>query len=516
MSRITAVSFFIGNLYLRLQRATVHPLMALFMPLLSVLSLDAILRALLPILPSPPALFLPFLLVTALEEVVVGNILFKERASLWARLRELLLMLIIALLCLRLLHLFSVHVERFMQWKILYPLSLVLLQWLSSAAVHSGLREREILLSALAGKRDSALAHAFRDSSLQAAVVLKSMRNIKGLALFYQGLLFCLLIVAAIRGIPLGSWVKWTSFLQAAYGLLYIGLINNFVENQLLLGEGIAVPLQMERRRALFIVSLLAAGVLFVLLAARETSLLPLSVLLAFLERLARLFRIRMDPRWVRPLLTILEERRRYYELLNRFPAFKTGSANLLILLVLEILRRALVTAFAVALFIFVTAPLLSESFLQSLRERRPLAFLRRKLRAFAVACLRLLLAVLNWWRSLDQSKQRHPAERTLLPEKHRSRRPKQQIALRKRIQMSRVLKAFLQLLKWGESRGVHYYPSNAPHEYALRLEAAIPRSESTLTIVIEILEEVLFSPRLVAAQRVDRYFRLIRSLCRL
>jgi hypothetical protein len=503
------VSFFVGSRYLRLERATVHPLMAIVIPLLSLLSLDPLARALAPFLPSPPVLIYPFLLVTALEEAVMGNILFKERASLWARLRELLLVLIAALLCLFL-------AERSMHWKVLYPLALVLVQWLSSAAIHSNLREREILLSALAGKREGALAHELRDSSLQAAVALRSMNNVKGLVLFYQGFLFCLLLAAAIRGVALGPWIRWAAFLQAVCGLSCLGVINLFIENQLLLGEGIAVPLQAEKRRALFLLSLMIVAVLLVFLAKRETSLLPLSVLLGFLKWLVSLFRIKADPRWVQWLQTVAEERRRYYELLLSLRPSPSGPAYLLLLLILEILRRVLITAVAVALFLFLTAPLFSDSFMQSLRELRPFAFLRRKLRAFAFACLRLLRALLNWWRSLGREKRVLSAERTPLRGKHRGSRHEQRIGLRKRAQMSRVLKAFLRLLKWGERKGVRYFPSNAPREYALRLEAAIPGSVSTITPVIEILEEVLFSPRLVAAQRLDRYFRLIRSLPRL
>jgi hypothetical protein len=319
----------------------------------------------------------------------------------------------------------------------------------------------------------------------------------------------------AVRGIPLASWVTWIAFLQAVWGMLGIGLINLFTENQLLLGEGISVPLRQEKRRALFLLSLLAIGILVVLLAARETSLLPLSALLAFLEKLLRLFRMKSDPRWVQVLRTAIEERRRYYELLLSLQPPPTRPVAPLLLLMAWFLRRLFVTLCVVALYLFLVAPLLSESFLQSLRERRPFAFLRRKLRAFARFCWRLLLALRRWWRSLDRKSRALPAQRSPLAERNHSGRLKRRIGLRKRAQMGRILKAFLQLLNWAAGHGVHYNPTNTPYEYALRLEAAVPGTMSTLTVVIEILEEVLFSPHLVAAERVNRYFRAIRSLRR-
>jgi hypothetical protein len=421
--------------------------------------------------------------------------------------------LLAALGYLLLLYALSGSGKPLMQAKMLYPLGLVLFQWLSSAAVHTSLRQREILLTSLEGKRGSALAQAFRDSSLQAEIALRAMSMVKRIILFYQSSIFCLLIVMAVRGIPLASWVAWIAFLQAVWGTLGIGLINLFTENQFLLGEGITVPLRQEKRRALLLLSLLAVGSLLVLLAARETSLLPLSALLAFLDKLVRLFRMKSDPRWAQVLRAVIEERRRYYELLLSLQPPPSRPVSPLFVLIALLLRRLFVTLCVVALYLFLVAPLLSESFLQSLRERRLFAFLRRKLRAFARVCWQLPLALRRWWRSLDRRSRVLPTQRSPLAERHQSVRHKKRISLRKRAQMSRMLKAYLQLLNWGASHGVHYNPANTPYEYALRLEVALPGNMSTLTLVIEILEEVLFSPHLVAAERVNGYFRAIRLL---
>lgn len=514
MFRTTAMNLFISSRYLRLQRTTVHPLLAIFIPLLFLLSIDPILRVLLPFLRLPSALFYPFLLLTALEEALAGNILFQERASFWARVRELFFVIIGAFLYLQLLRKLTASGKGMFRVELIYPLSLVLVQWLFSVIIHRGLRERELLLRALVGKRASEMLHAFRDSSYQAEIAMQSLRGSKGIIFFFQSLIFSLLLIVAIRGVSLGFWGRIAAAVHAGSGMLCVGLLNLFIENQLLLGNGIVVTRGFEKRRMVFNICLLAVSALLVLAAAKETSLLPLSALLAFLEKLSRIFRLKEDPRMAQLIRTLLEERRRYYEVLLSLQGLPGGQVNPLFLLILELLRRFFVTVLGTAFFLFLAAPLLSESFMQSLKERKPLAFLWKKLRGLYRFCFRLVQQLLVWLRS-------HGKRGRLLAEQERKRHSRQgsgktlaaKISLRKRLQMSRVLKAFLQLRLWGERLGVRYYPFNTPQEFALRLAGAVPGTGPELFLVVDVFEEVLFSSHLVAAERISRYFSTVRSL---
>jgi hypothetical protein len=89
-------------------------------------------------------------------------------------------------------------------------------------------------------------------------------------------------------------------------------------------------------------------------------------------------------------------------------------------------------------------------------------------------------------------------------------------LSVRKRVQMSRVQRAFLALTKWGERLGVPYVFFLTPLEYSDQLSAAVPAGSGQLTYVVEVFEEVMFSTHLVAGGRIARYLRTIRSLSRL
>jgi hypothetical protein len=83
----------------------------------------------------------------------------------------------------------------------------------------------------------------------------------------------------------------------------------------------------------------------------------------------------------------------------------------------------------------------------------------------------------------------------------------------RKRLQMSRVLRAYLQLLEWGESSGVPHRGFDAPREYASRLASVFPDRSGQLALVTEVLEEALFSTHLLAGERIAAYFSTVREI---
>jgi hypothetical protein len=84
---------------------------------------------------------------------------------------------------------------------------------------------------------------------------------------------------------------------------------------------------------------------------------------------------------------------------------------------------------------------------------------------------------------------------------------------MRKRIQAGKVLKAFLLLLEWGEERGVIYKTFETPKEYTLRLESHVSSGVMTLPLVVDVLEESLFSSHLVGRERLAGYYKAIREI---
>ena len=506
----------ISKRYLRLYRSVVHPLFSILLPLLFLLSVDQLLRVLYPGAPWFPRHLAPLLLAAGIEEAVMGNLLFKERASFVARIRELCFVLAVAFGYLFVLSSLKSGQGFHLSPGLIYPMAAVLLQWLFSSRIHSGLREREILLSALAGKRGPELRHSLRDSSYQAGLTIRVLRSIKAAVVVFQFLVVALLITAAVlKRQPTIIGVLAVA-LHAVGGLLCIGMLHTFVEEQLLLGSGVPVPLRFERRRLVFSLSVLAISAGLVILAARDASLLPLSALIALLKRLASQFKFPTEGRGLTEFLqNVLIERRHYYDAMLRTQP--QPGVNPLALLLVELLRRLFITLLGTGLFFFLVSPLLSQDFVDRLRELRPFHALGKKLRAFLGFSVRFWLRLVHWLRLSRSRAVLSVAEdpkdkRTSGKSRGRPRR----LSVRKKVQMGRVGRAFAALLQWGEGLGIPYFLFNTPQEYTERLAAIVPAGAGQLSFVVEIFEEVMFSTHLIASGRISQYFRTIRLLRRL
>jgi hypothetical protein len=493
----------------------VHPLISILIPLLFLLSVDQLLRVLFPHITLFPRHLAPLLIVGGVEEALMGNLLFKERASFVARIRELCLLLAVSFGYLFILLAMKSDRGLHLSPVLVYPLTAVLLQWLLSNGIHSGLREREILLDALAGKEGAVLRHSMRDSSYQAGLVVRVLRNIKAGAIVFQILIVALLITVAVLKRQPSFRVGLLVSLHALGGILGVGLLRTFEQQQLLLGSGIPVPLALERRRVLFSISLLAIAAGLVIVVARDASLLPLAALIALLRKIASLFHFVGGPGLAEAMQNTLLNRQSYYDALRLSqPAPVAGP---LALLLVELLRRLFVTLLGTGLFLFLVFPLLSQDFLNRLRELKPLQAFWTKLLALLGSSVRLWLRFLHWLRlSRQQAILKVDEERDAGIGSRRIRTRARRLSVRKRVQMSRVQRAFLALTKWGEAQGVPYFFFFTPLEYSEKLIAAIPTGAGQLTYVVEVFEEVMFSSHLVASSRTSRYFHTIRLLRRL
>ena len=506
---------------LGLHRSFVHPLLSIFVPLMFLLSTDQLLRLLFPGASWFPRHLAPLLLAAGMEEAVMGNLLFKERASFLTRVRELVLLLAVIFGVLFILLWVRSGRGPGLSAVLIYPLAATLLQWLLTLGIHSGLRERELLMGTLTGKHGAGLRHSLRDSSYQAGLAVKALSNIKAGIVVFQIQIFVALIVAAVLKLkpPIGGTLAVA--LHAIGGLLAIGVLNSFKEQQLLLGSGISLSASLERRRVLFCLGILAAAAALVILASRNASLLPLSALIALIGRLASLFHFPFRPGFGDTLQNALIERQRLYEAMRGAQPAPVPSP--FTPLIVEGMRRLFRTLLGTGLFLFLVYPLLSQDFVDRLKEFRPFAALWSRLRVLLGFAARFGLRILHRLRRLHRrlfsgrrtrlSMEDEPEE-TVLPGHRQIKAGK--LSVRKRVQMNRVQRAFLALTQWGERLGVPYARFLAPAEYSRQLGTAVPAGAEQLAYVVDVFEEVMFSTHLVAADRIARYFRTIRSLIRL
>jgi hypothetical protein len=209
----------------------------------------------------------------------------------------------------------------------------------------------------------------------------------------------------------------------------------------------------------------------------------------------------------------LIEQQQRYAAMTR---AISEALPSPLFLLFLFVLGRLIRIALILGLYFFLVSPLLSDDFLASVRTRSLAAFVRRRLAEFFRACRRLVRRLRTWLSAVGrQGPGRGGAEAKSDGRNAAQGSPRHVLPRRKRLQMSRVLRAYLQLLEWGESNGVARRGFDAPREYASRLAAVFPDRNGQLALVTEVLEEALFSTHLLPGGRIAAYFSTVREIKR-
>jgi hypothetical protein len=510
-SRITAMSSSIPDSYIARHRATVHPFIAIVVPFVFLICMDPCLRGLFPAIDFPPQLFLPALLIIGIEVTVMGNVFLNERARFVARIQELAAVMTAMWIFTAAVYSIRARAFTLIHPAFVYPLALVLYQWTVTLTVHMHLREREFLLSALVGLEDEALLHALRDSSLQAGQSLKSLRAVIVLASAHLGISFVMYAICGAVQAPVPAWGYVACAAHAAFSLAVIGLMRVYCENQLLLGEGVVISGRLEGRRLIALFIIVAGAVPAAALASRDFSLLPISFIIGLLDKLSGLLAMKLSAESIRRIYEILRARSVSGNPFQGLPS--AAGINPWIVLASEALRRLLITGIGAVLYFFLVSPLLSEEFLEGLRKRNPILFLLGKLRGFLLFWRLLGRRFREWlrWRGSGRRIRGNDSPASRLAAASSSAREK--LSMRKRIQSGRMVKAFLQLLRWAERRGVSYRDYETLLEYSTRLIPIIPDSGSDVSLVVEVLEEALFSPHLIRADRTARYFSAIRGI---
>jgi len=492
-------------------RSTAHPLLAIFVPLSFLLTLDSLLKTILTQVSVPFMLLFPILLVVGVEEATASNLFFKERTSSLVRLRELLLILLISIPVLFLTQGITFRPLHLWRIDIVYPLIMVLVQWSFTLTIHNRLRERELFLSVLAGKSGAQQIRALRDSSLQAGYAVKNVRLVRAAILMLQVLIFILIIATLALKRTVSSATLVLAAVHAVIGLLFSGVAAFYMEDQFYLGNGFFINLRLERRRLIAIAGLIGLCLLLALLAAGDSSLLPLSWLLSLLKKLAGLFRFEADRSITREAQQLLWQRQ---SALQSLPPLQHQTPSVLWPLILELLKQFLRILVFLALFFFLAAPLFSQYFLKRVSGLRPLNFLLKKLARFWRYLRRMSRLFAHWLGTTRNKEKRDGLKEDYWRAQPFSKRSRSRSSRKKKLQMGKVLKAFAALIKRGEDIGLRFFTTQTPQEYTDRLAAKLPESREHLGFVVEVFEEVMFSNHLVDRERVQLYLRTVRRLC--
>ncbi|MFW5737323.1 MAG: DUF4129 domain-containing protein [Spirochaetota bacterium] len=488
-------------------RVLIHPAMSIAIATTSVLSLIWLVNVNIGVA-APRAGTIAAVLLAPILEAVVGNILFRERAGIGNRVRELVLFLAV------LYAVFSAvrggpFGRRFEpSADQILPMLAATVAWLIAFVFHNRLRGREALLRSFHGLHGAELRHAVLERQHEMAITVRAMRKARGLI---GGLFVTLCMLAVLATLdPLdvsvlrpGSGAFAMLVLYGIASIVIIGSLNAFIEEYAANGEGLAVPLRLQRRRSVLAAVLIVAVLVLAFALSRAQAILPIEAIGDFFRWLAGLFESDRLPAEAPPFQPPPPDQT-LPDVSEMFGELEPTEPPLWIRIVAELLARVARTALIVGGLALLVAPLFSANFRRALKSFKPRQFivelfrnLRRRLRILA----RFLRHGLRG-RRRGEAAGEDPDDRS--PDAWREKQWKP--TLRKRMQMDHVVQVFVSVTRWGHKHGLDYHRSEAAREYLRRVAELRPEHYADAVFVAETFCEARFSRHLVPRAKMREY----------
>jgi hypothetical protein len=376
-------------------------------------------------------------------------------------------------------------------------------QWLLTTSFQETFRAREFLLEETEGKSGTALTLAIRDSATLTGAALTGLAMIRYSAVLFTVMLAALFITVDAFSLELGTGISFFALLCFLFLPLIAALTHQYAAEHDAACEGFPIDEQLRSRRlraALLIIAFPLALTPFV--CGTSPPLTP-RLLLKFLSWLAGLFAFKSVPFDFFPKTD--PGQIRLVEELMRMREAEGGSSGLDLSRLFDILKRILFVAAPIALIGFIAAPLFSHDFRNAIRKRSLLGFLLRKLRELA-----------SLFRFMSHKKEARVRVgyddmepiREALAALTKARRTG-----KKRREVGRMTKSFMELISWGAERSVPYIRSSAPGEYSRSLIPIAPHFEVEFLIAGDFFEEALYSDHLLEPERIATYERAIARI---
>ncbi|MCX7655546.1 MAG: DUF4129 domain-containing protein [Treponemataceae bacterium] len=474
------------------------------------------------------------LVVTGIESVVVGNILYQERASWTSRFRELLLisMLVYSFFSIaysfkimplgtskeeitgfslpgavvplkenlpRELSFLSVFLPRSAN---VFPLLVAMLQWTFTTAFHSRWRNREAFLRDFEGLSGETLINQIREQADFTTEIQHDLKALRLGTLLFGGVFTLVVLLFSIVESHAPWYVQLFLLVLVAFFPFTSGLIGIYGREQYDAGAGFPIDDDSRRRQQKLLFWSIAFSFVFALLCTGKEPLFPLTWLESFFRWLARLF---PERHFKSPSLDYPELPLREFE--PPPPPF-TDIDHIRPLIdlswLIPYLKWGLIIGGIVLVVVFLFAPLRSRSFWRRLRKARPIGVLKDWF-------LRVLVLLRRKQRKklpalpLDEDnleQVRHNLEELI------ARRKNPQ----KKHQMGYMVRLYLRFIRWGEETwGLRFTPTTSPGDYAealIQKEASLAHPVRRFT---ELFEEALYADYLQSRGEMEEYDRILR-----
>ena len=478
--------------------------------------------------------FVALSIAVGIYAAFMGNLLREERAGPSARLRELLLLLIVAYAVPSAIGLIGdaiggsgafgggaaaaaggagvggaspgdagwrgyFYPRGYNVWPPLYAAA----QWFLTALFQGAFRDREWFLEEIEGLRGAALQNAIRDDADLAEDALGGLRKIKSFCIGFAAILGIAWLGAVLFGLPRSPFSQFMGLPLFILVPIALGVIGQYSMEQYDAGAGLPPSSPTRTKRIRTILATTAASFAVALIVMGKSSPLPARWILLFFDWLSSLIPRRegqaLEP--PPPPKAPPPQGDPFKDMLSGLDSEPAIDLSWL----WPIMNRLAIVAGVVLLILFLVSPLRTKEFWVALSRRFSLQRLILKLKEF-LAYLRPKKGVEDEVVDIggdDLSEVR----RRLQTIADRRKDPKRQR------QLGRMVKTYLRFLRWGTAKTFAYTTTTAPLEYGHRLAAAFPELAPEITAVSKIFEEALYANYPLSAESIRSFEAQVRKV---
>ena len=482
-----------------LYRIIIHPLLAVSIPFLFIVSITTYFRIAFAPAAGVPFCFYGILLLVAIEEVSIGNALIQERASSAARIREIILLALLVFVGMALVP--QQYQSELWGVKTAYYMGVTITQWSLSFVIQNNFRRRESFLGIIKRKKGEELKETLRQAGSFTREINTFILFNRGLFMLFISFELISMIFLYLMNISVSGGALLLTGISIGASIIGIASANIFLNDLFIYSDGINIHTSFQRRRIVGAVVWVVFIIIASALIASDNSILPLAFLSSGLAWFSNLLPQpqKVDPRLV-PQAPVISP--------PRLPDADDSGRYIDLSWLFGIIEKLLVTALLVGIAYFIIAPLLRGEGVSFFKKYNPIQIAGRLLLRFIEYMREILNQILAGFKAPALQVDRNGAKR----DKYGFVIPDDKPGLLKRIERNTVIRLYIKIARWGGRKGVQW-KGHGPMEYTRLLSVKYPEQEPSLSTVADVFEEAVFSTHLVGNRKLNEYRTCVRQV---
>ncbi len=504
-------------------RNFLHPLFSVGLPFIFILTFYYYLQTVFlnNFFPMVHPIFSVLLFITALGQAVSTNRLMKERISgIAPRIRELIAFSAGGFLVLMLFtgDIFQGDYSP-VKGEILFPLVLLVFEWLLCYIVHRFFKQRELFLQLTKGKNGKDLVNAVRDFFKEAADANDAVKMVKRMIAVLQAIFLVLLFALFISFSEIQPiWI----FLAVMYMIMSIGgiiVLNNFEQEHKLLGSGV-LPDSRGRKKKTAAAILFLIGCFFITFPLTgDGSKISPELILDFLQRLNNIMNLRpIDKPVTGEIDFSVEEEELQPDFSQQAAAGKQEQSNAAAK-IMRIIGIILLILLIAGFLFFLFKPLFS-------RDRKGRKRSKNLIMMIAARFKNSMHIVRNMWKTffrwivvkrktVKESAESFVAKLKRMQEDFRESRKyrNDQRTLQKQISSNEFVKEYLRIIAWAKKNGHTFRKSYAPQQFLELIAEDFPNIEELIMSISRTFEKAVYSSHKISHDEFEGYKQAVRNL---